>query len=230
MSLTAATLSPLTKSRRSSEGNEPGALTDIYLEDVNIAIWQRELSTEVRESVEIFLKQNPGFQCSLSVSPESAFDSLSSRLGSSGFVSGSNSDNHLANDIAELVDMFCCLFELKQTGLRLTVLDKAMCPKFHVDKVPCRLLTTYQGVATEWLPHNLVNRDLLKPGPLPSSSSTQSANNTLYNDKDIQQLKSGDVALLKGEKWEGNENAGLIHRSPSVDNSQARLLLTLDFM
>jgi len=38
-----------------------------------------------------------------------------------------------------------------------------------------------------------------------------------------------DVALLKGELWEGNEKAGLVHRSPAVPADHRRLLLTLDF-
>ena len=29
---------------------------------------------------------------------------------------------------------------------------------------------------------------------------------------DIQQLKKGEVALLKGESWNGNQGSGLIHR------------------
>ena len=46
----------------------------------------------------------------------------------------------------------------------------------------------------------------------------------------IQQLDSGDVALLKGEKWHGNEGFGLIHRSPYLDPGERRLILTLDWL
>ena len=38
-----------------------------------------------------------------------------------------------------------------------------------------------------------------------------------------------NVSILKGELWKGNENAGLVHRSPEVSSGQARLLLTIDF-
>ena len=52
----------------------------------------------------------------------------------------------------------------------------------------------------------------------------------LYNsDKDIRTLKAGDVALLKSEQWEGNENRGLVHRSPTIAASQKRLLLSVDY-
>lgn len=47
---------------------------------------------------------------------------------------------------------------------------------------------------------------------------------------DIRQLNAGDVALLKGESWVGNEGGGLIHRSPHISSQTRRLLLTLDFV
>jgi len=46
----------------------------------------------------------------------------------------------------------------------------------------------------------------------------------------IQRLQAGWVALAKGEKWQGNEGAGLIHRSPTPSSGERRLLLTLDWL
>lgn len=132
--------------------------------------------------------------------------------------------------------MFCCLFDLGSAGLRLTALDRAMCPRFHVDKIPCRLVTTYQGIATEWLPHHHVDRSKLGAG---SEGKSDEQSGLFQNLEDIQRLHQGEVALLKGEGWEGNEGAGLVHRSPAMpviaDSvkmhavSERRLLLTLDF-
>ena len=52
----------------------------------------------------------------------------------------------------------------------------------------------------------------------------------LFQSKDhINRLNIGDVAMLKGELWEGNESAGLVHRSPELLAGERRLLLTLDF-
>jgi hypothetical protein len=50
------------------------------------------------------------------------------------------------------------------------------------------------------------------------------------NASDIKQLNCGDVALLKGEIWDKNQGAGLIHRSPKLPNNLRRLLLTIDFI
>jgi hypothetical protein len=43
-------------------------------------------------------------------------------------------------------------------------------------------------------------------------------------------MSAGDVALLKGEKWQGNQGAGLIHRSPALKTGERRLILTLDWL
>tara|TARA_R110000782_G_scaffold50302_3_gene109162 strand:- start:127 stop:561 length:435 start_codon:yes stop_codon:yes gene_type:complete len=45
-----------------------------------------------------------------------------------------------------------------------------------------------------------------------------------------QSLQAGQVALLKGERWQGNEGRGLVHRSPPLVAGERRLLLTLDWL
>ena len=206
------------KKRFASRSNEPAVLADVYQEHTNIAIWERELSATLKDSVEDVLTSNNGFETAMTVTPQCALSSISEAL-------GTTTRSELSKNIAELVDMFCCLFDLKRTGLRLAALNRAMCPRFHVDRVPCRLITTYQGVATEWLPHQVVDRSKLGLG---SNGQSDLDSGLFKHQGDIQQLNCGDVALLKGELWEGNENAGLVHRSPTVPAGESRLLLTLD--
>jgi hypothetical protein len=100
-----------------------------------------------------------------------------------------------------------------------------MCPKFHVDKVPCRLITTYTGAATEWLPHDPVNWRILGSN-VPTIVGSEPG---ICESDDIEILETGAVALLKGESWEGNEGCGLVHRSPNIAEGSKRLLLTIDF-
>ena len=208
------------KCRQASKSNNPEVLTDIYHEDTNIAIWQRSLSGKLKNTVDHFLQANPTFKTAMTVSPQSVYSSINTSPGWSATY------NELSENIAELVDMFCYLFDLNRAAMRLAVLQHAMCPKFHVDRVPCRLVTTYQGIATEWLPHEHVNRSKLGMG---SNGKPDNESGLYQSSSDIEQLFEGDVALLKGELWEGNENAGLVHRSPTVSTSECRLLLTMDF-
>ena len=211
--------SPTIKTRRSVAGNDVAVLSAIYEEDVNIANWHRELPEPLRCSVEHLLDLAPAFGMSLMTAPAKAYEGVSEAL-------PKNYEGTLAEDIAEIVDMFCFLFDLKRAGLRLTALNEAMCPRFHVDKVPCRLVTTYSGRATEWLSQEGVDRTKLGMGYLGLPDSDLG----LYKSADdIRTMRSGDIALLKGEAWIGNENGGLVHRSPNLTGGARRLLLTLDF-
>ena len=166
------------------------------------------------------LRSEQTLKIARTVTPESVGICISESLHISGAA-------EFSLDVAELVDMFCCLFGRKKAGLRLAALDSAMCPRFHVDNVPCRLVTTYHGPSTQWLPHACVNRSKLGAG----NQGKPDTESGLYHDpSEIQQLGIGDVALLKGEHWEGNENAGLVHRSPEVLAGERRLLLSLDIV
>lgn len=219
---TPATMQLLRKAAKSTNAN---VLPQIYNEDTNIVIWQRSTAEKLTKAVNILIATSALKPLELAISPDDAFEQLIKALK----PEDNNRDevNALCEDIALLVEMFCCLFDLKRAGLRLKVLDKPMCPRFHVDKIPCRLVTTYQGVATQWLNHSDVNRSKLGTGNLGKPDEESGLFKSLSN---INQLTEGDVALLKGEYWDDNEGAGLVHRSPPVAANEQRLLLTLDFI
>ena len=209
------------KYRKAAICNHPSIFTDIFEDDTNIAIWQRNLSANIENCVEKLLESHSNYRSSLVANPDNIFNKLietESELGNA---------EALCKNISELVEMFCILFDLKQVGLRLTVLDHAMCPRFHVDRVPCRLVCTYHGASTEWLPHDLVDRSKLGSG---NNGLADEESGLFQSLTDINQLKVGDVAILKGELWEGNAGTGLVHRSPQVNTGKHRLLLTLDFL
>jgi len=205
----------------SFKGNQVDVLTDIYKKETNIVIWQRKLTLMLTQAAKSILDTNPALKISLVVTPQDECLSVKKALGHT------EAATILSKDIVKLVEMFCCLFDLKHAGLRLTALKSAMCPSFHVDQVPCRLVTTYQGVATEWIPH--LSADRSKLGLVNQKNASDKS--SLVNCKtDIQQLKKGEVALLKGESWNGNQGSGLIHRSPQLLSEKYRLMLTLDFL
>ena len=206
--------------RYAIESHNAGVLADIYQDNVNIAIWKRSLRSNILKAAERVLNAKQGFLFAASVTPKDTFDGLYNAL-------GANNDAELISaDVTKMVDMFCCLFDLKQAGLRLTALESAMCPRFHVDRVPCRLVTTYSEIATQWLAHQDVDRSKLGTG---NKGKSDEESGIYQSRDDINQLSCGQVALLKGESWLGNVGGGLVHRSPSLGNSQKRLLLTLDF-
>ena len=191
-------------------GESASVLTDIYDDEKNIAVWSRSLPETLQTYFDRTLEQ----QKLVNVAREIGTGSMVSDIG---YALRSFPENTQFNQhVEELVDMFSCLFDLSRVGLRIRTLDTAMCPKFHVDRVPCRLVTTFSGSGTQWLPHETVDRSEGHFEPI---------------ERLIRNLNCGDVGLLKGELWQGNENRGLVHRSPAVAAGEnQRLLLTLDFL
>jgi len=201
-------------------GNDPSVLTSIYQDNTNIAIWQRQHQQALELYANEWSQHYSSHSLRLILSVKTITDQLDDLLPKL------ENKNLFLQDIVLLVDMFACLFDATEVGLRLTPLRKAMCPKFHVDNIPCRLVTTYGGIGTEWLLEQNIDRKRLGRGAngLPDNES-----GLLQGDKSIQQVSSQEIALLKGSGWIGNENHGLVHRSPALSSDQTRLLLTLDF-
>lgn len=106
----------------------------------------------------------------------------------------------LEADVAALGELYADLVGCPRIGVRLEVLDRAMCPLFHSDRVALRLLCTYRGPGTRWL--DALGR--------------------------IDEAAPFDVALLKGDDWPAR-GGGVRHRSPEVAPHEApRVLLAID--
>ena len=198
-------------------------LSRIYEDSVNLCLIERLLPATIEQFVYRALHNAGGVEISQPVDPLNFdFDKLWPR---SAQLSGYQ--EWLA-DIKMLVSAFCELFGFHEVGLRLKTLDNAMCPRFHVDRVPVRMICSYGGIGTEWLPEYALNRAKLGLGGcgLQDSESGLIADLTA-----IRQMPAYAVGLMKGEHWEGNEGFGLVHRSPQPTAVQPRrLLLTLDFL
>lgn len=67
----------------------------------------------------------------------------------------------LSEEIALAGDMLSALVGCERVGIRVTTLRRPMCPRFHVDQVPCRVLVTIRGPGTEWIASGDVDRALL---------------------------------------------------------------------
>lgn len=208
------------KDRRAISSTTPDVFPKIYQENINLVVWQKKLPESFKRFALALIEQKPNLKAVMTVSPKDTFQNLTEHL------HDVKEKNEFCQQVALLVDMFCTLFDLPHAGLRLTVLNKPMCPRFHVDKVPCRLVTTFSGDATQWLANKAANRNKLGAGcqGLPDEES-----GLFQKNEDINHLSTGDIALLKGEGWLENNHGGLIHRSPASKNN-ARLLLTLDFI
>ena len=201
---------------RQTRGETPLALADILDNGVNLALWQRQLPLHIAEFGALLVSLNEPLAESLVVE----LDSEDAEPNLQGLAAGCRDlegyDGFIA-DVAWLVSAFACLLGAKRIGVRLRLLDKAMCPRFHVDHVPVRLITTYAGIGSQWLREGVMDRRTLSQADAEPTER-------------IEQIHCGEVALLKGTKWHGNEGHGLIHRSPALKADERRLILTLDWL
>jgi len=113
-------------------------------------------------------------------------------------------------------------------GIRCARLDAAMCPRFHVDRVGVRLVTTLVGPGTEYVASEHVNRAMLGHA---AGGASDDSSGLLRPGAVIARAEAGDVVLMKGESWPGNAGRGAVHRSPPTQATQAcapRLVVTID--
>lgn len=196
-------------------------LTRIYDEDINLAVYKRDVTSEINSYVETLLKNEDTF----SLIEIIELNEIKAKLNA--VLPGHSYKSAFISDLYNICDMFAVLFDLKKIGLRLTILERAMCPRFHVDHIPCRLLTTYGGVGTEWLSEDNLDRKKLGKG---SKGKTDHESGVYADAKLINRIDACDIALLKGEAWASNSEKGIVHRSPEITKRNSRLLLSLDFV
>ncbi|KKO43965.1 hypothetical protein WG68_17875 [Arsukibacterium ikkense] len=177
---------------RQQVSRTPEVLTGIFAPDVNLASWQRPADPIISAYCA---------QLAFAMPLKRIVTTATVQADIAAALPDAPGKAELLADIALQCEMFSCLMDCQQLGLRLETLSKPMCPKFHTDHLVCRLVCTYQGPGTEW------------QGDSPA---------------DHKQATPFAVTLLKGSGWEGNEQQAIVHRSPASD--LPRVLLTLDPM
>ena len=192
--------------------DSPEVFTQIYDPACNLAVWQRTLPGAVHDYLSRCLSDERRIHLKtlFTCQPEMHLqvrDSLEQTLPQG------EGRQALIDDIVQLMEMYACLFEPRLIGIRLATLQQAMCPRFHVDYLPARLVTTYFGAGTQWL----------------SEPTTGEARIPAQEPTHFEQLNTGDVALLKGDGWFENEGLGIVHRSPAVAAGSSSLFLSLDW-
>ena len=88
------------------------------------------------------------------------------------------------------------------------------CRRYHIDNVPLRMLITYAGKGTEWLPDEVADRLAFVKGE---------PNEKIVRDPTaLQFMKAWDIAIFRGGA------KGLLHRTPDDALNSPSILLRLD--
>ena len=171
----------------------------------NIAVWQRDTS-----SLQTLVEQlkNLSIECRATGTKAEILATLHEYV-----QSDLPQASALYEDISTLLNLFEGLTEASSFRLLLTTVNSDMCRKFHTDVNDLRMLCTYTGPGTLWLPDEAIlqarGRDLK------------------IDESKIQQIATGDVVVLKGALYP--QAKPILHRSPAIEEAGAtRIVLRID--
>ncbi len=192
-------------------GQQAIVLQDIHKPLKNIAIYQRDLASVQKELAQI-VTTKVEFKTSGTVME--IFSALRQY-----FETHLANCPHLLKDISEQLNLFKEIAGIESFRLLFTTVNNNMCRRFHTDLNTLRLLCTYIGPGTLWLPNEIVNQ----------KAFVARGNNKriVIDESQIQQARTGDVLILKGALYP--EANPVVHRSPVIEESgEKRLLLRID--
>ncbi|MEM9685708.1 MAG: DUF1826 domain-containing protein [Bacteroidota bacterium] len=192
-------------------GYDGEVLQDIHLPSKNIAIYKRSINSLKTELADVEART---VECRVSGTVEEILSLLQDYFNHHHLECFS-----LLNDISELLELFERTTKSSSFRLLLATVSTNMCRKFHTDINDLRLLCTYIGPGTLWLPNEAVNHKALEVGGTDPK--------IVLDQQQVQQVHTGDVVILKGTLYP--EVNPILHRSPSIEKTgERRLLLRID--
>ncbi len=190
---------------------EEKSLQDIHLKSKNIAVYQRDMELLSKQLGQIAEQE---IECRASGTVNEILSVLQDY-----FNNNLSQSSSLFEDVSKLLRLFEKLTQTSSFRLLLTTVSTDMCRKFHTDINDLRLLCTYVGPGTLWLPDEIIDRKVLQAGGRDEDIITDV--------QQIQQASAGEVVLLKGALFPDADP--ILHRSPSIEkNGEKRLLLRID--
>jgi hypothetical protein len=115
-------------------------------------------------------------------------------------------------DMANVCNVFCDMVGEDAIGFCLGT--ERGCRRYHIDNVPMRLLVTYAGQGTEWLPESASDRQAFEGGM---------SNEFILKDPSARQFVGlWDIAVFRGGP------KGVLHRTPDSALNGPSILMRLD--
>lgn len=174
----------------------PGVLRRWQERGCQLAVWQRSLAPQIVEELD-----RTALQDFPSVRFTATSDEVGRKLGSA-FSGSSLGDTALAtalaHDMAHLVSLFASATGSRDVDVRLETVSDDACRRFHTDVTLARLVTTYVGPGTVWVP------------PEHAEDAMRLQEN--YSGP-LNEMPRFAVGMFGGAESAGG---GLVHRSPRI--------------
>lgn len=178
--------------------------------DCNLTCWHRAVPTHVSQALARWSKREAArFECTANAPTTelgAAFNGLPRAC-----------QTWMEHDVRALLQLMFEVADAQAVKVEFGIVQSDQCRKFHVDYLRYRLITTYVGPGTEWVPDSYVDRGVLLDPP----DDRIQANALIVRDQAaIQRAAAGDVLLTKGARH--THGSGLVHRSPPVEHLGVR--------
>lgn len=115
-------------------------------------------------------------------------------------------------DMADICNIFCDILGTRSVSFSLST--QRTCLRYHTDNVPMRLLVTYHGKGTEWIPDEAADRKAFESGM---------ENAVILRDPGAREfINAWDIAIFRGGR------KGLLHRTPDAALDGRSILMRVD--
>jgi hypothetical protein len=190
-------------------GTDRTVLQAVQTDRVGMAVWHRSMP-ETLQTWADRMAADGAIKVRLLIPVEGCEDRIETALHNAR-VPPCPAAERIGHDIADLIRMFAVIGGLQFVDMRLETVKGDACWKFHVDRVAFRLICTYSGPGTQYVPPDFGQQAIAQQrdytGPLAM-------------------IGTDDVAIFKGAEASGHD--GIVHRSPPILGSgQSRLMLCL---
>jgi hypothetical protein len=179
-----------------------------------IVVWRRHRRRDSNEPLARYLDECEPFNIREPLNP--------GQLIGERFTRPFESDEHIRTKVADYMDECLRVFRSfcgeRPIRARLELTEKQNCPKFHVDNVQVRLVSTLVGPGTQWVASEVVQqirersdcRDHLHARP-----------------GEIAMADRGDIVILRGKLSAADPSHWSLHRSPPLGDDERRLVFKL---
>lgn len=192
-------------------GDDTRILRDIHLKTKNLTLYRRRIAS-LEKGLDQAIKQPIAYRANGTI--EEIDFSLRTY-----FTNILPEHVDLMEDILHLLRLFKQITRVASFRISLAKVSTNMCPRFHADNNQLRMLCTYYGPGTLWLPDYAGNRKAYRTG--------QGNQKILADESLARQVDTGDVIILKGALYPGA--VPVLHRSPNIEeHGGERILLSID--
>ena len=189
---------------RHREGAGPDVFDDLVSPTVDLAIWHRAVPDGVAAALVEWVRAGASRFMRVGAPRTLALDDLAPTL-------EPEARTWLRADIEALLEHFDGIADGRTVRLEVGPVRDSQCRKFHVDHMPLRLITTYVGPGTHWVPDPYVRRQAFAR----RYGRIADANRAIVPDRAaIRHARAGDVLVMKGVCHP--DSNGVVHRSPPL--------------